>query len=395
MNLPKEVIVEITDKCNLDCSFCYNNRRKNSNVLNNKEIKQLLSKISAWGVKAVRFTGGEPPLRNDFEKILISAKQNSLFIILNTNGTLIHKNLHLMKHVDLLLLTMHTTSQAKEIPKTLDMLRGKNFMLATIALKENIYQLQRFYDLAKWVKNNHSNFCEWFLLRPIYAGEKKELTKKDLRILRDNIIINNKKYKMNTKIANTVPLCTVKGISKVCKGGHFDGGHERIFINVEGEVYADYFKSLKLENIHNHSLKEIWESPILKKQRNYKNLPRHCKECYLLEKCKGGLKGDNRLINPHNICPLISVIIPIKKGEIDGLLKALDEQKCRKSAFEVIIPIELKTHIETKKYRDLRIVYANNPHEAQQKARGKIRLNLRSNHIPKDYLAQLIKKTRF
>jgi len=57
----KEVIIELTGKCNLDCSFCYNKNKKSS--LDTNKIFEILEQIKRDGIKAVRFTGGEPFLR--------------------------------------------------------------------------------------------------------------------------------------------------------------------------------------------------------------------------------------------------------------------------------------------------------------------------------------------
>ena len=88
--LPNEVIIELTNGCNLECSFCMNNRRlKNLTELHFTKVFSVLEDIKEHGIKAVRFTGGEPFLRRDLPDILRKAKSLGLYVILNTNSILL------------------------------------------------------------------------------------------------------------------------------------------------------------------------------------------------------------------------------------------------------------------------------------------------------------------
>jgi len=64
--MPNEIMVEVTDRCNLDCRFCFNKlcavHEKEEKELNTESIKSIIDKIRAANVPIVRFTGGEPLL---------------------------------------------------------------------------------------------------------------------------------------------------------------------------------------------------------------------------------------------------------------------------------------------------------------------------------------------
>jgi len=85
--------IELTERCNNNCIHCYINlpvddpaRKKE---LPTEKIKYILTEAASLGCFTVRFTGGEPLLREDFEDIYIFARKLGLKVLLFTNATLI------------------------------------------------------------------------------------------------------------------------------------------------------------------------------------------------------------------------------------------------------------------------------------------------------------------
>ena len=66
---PKEIIIELTNRCNFSCPFCYKNAQKNGNFLDYNEIAKIYHLIRGK-VKYIQLTGGEPTMHPDFEKIV-------------------------------------------------------------------------------------------------------------------------------------------------------------------------------------------------------------------------------------------------------------------------------------------------------------------------------------
>ena len=86
--------MELTERCNNNCIHCYINLPADDFNTSQKElatprIKEVLSEAEALGCLTVRFTGGEPLLREDFEELYTFARERGLKIILFTNATLI------------------------------------------------------------------------------------------------------------------------------------------------------------------------------------------------------------------------------------------------------------------------------------------------------------------
>lgn len=66
--IPKNVYIRLNRVCNLSCSFCL--VEKISGGFNKEQLKIILKKLSSYGVKKAKLTGGEPTLHPDFFEII-------------------------------------------------------------------------------------------------------------------------------------------------------------------------------------------------------------------------------------------------------------------------------------------------------------------------------------
>jgi len=86
--------VELTERCNNDCIHCCINRPANDATakaleMKTEQIEGLLLQAADLGCLQVRFTGGEPLLRPDFQELYIFARRLGLKVLLFTNACLI------------------------------------------------------------------------------------------------------------------------------------------------------------------------------------------------------------------------------------------------------------------------------------------------------------------
>lgn len=84
--------VELTERCNNTCAHCYINRPEDDLQAINQEVSagrwnEILQEAADLGCLTVRFTGGEPLLREDFEEIYLNARRQGLTVALSTNAT--------------------------------------------------------------------------------------------------------------------------------------------------------------------------------------------------------------------------------------------------------------------------------------------------------------------
>jgi len=86
--------VSLTDRCNFDCVYCHNEglgdtrgpMEPDDNEMTADDVVRLLEVVKALGVEKVKFTGGEPMLRQDLAEI-IRRTPDSIEVSMTTNGT--------------------------------------------------------------------------------------------------------------------------------------------------------------------------------------------------------------------------------------------------------------------------------------------------------------------
>ncbi len=93
-----ELDIELTGRCNNDCIHCCINlpmadRAALDKELDTAAVKRVLKEAASLGTLQVRFTGGEPLLRPDFEELYLFARRLGLKVLLFTNARLITSRL--------------------------------------------------------------------------------------------------------------------------------------------------------------------------------------------------------------------------------------------------------------------------------------------------------------
>ncbi len=88
------VRVSLTDRCNFDCVYCHNEglgdtrgpMEAQDHEMSADDVVRFLEVAEEFDVDSVKFTGGEPMLRQDLEEI-IRRTPDSMEVSLTTNGT--------------------------------------------------------------------------------------------------------------------------------------------------------------------------------------------------------------------------------------------------------------------------------------------------------------------
>jgi len=86
--------MELTERCNNDCIHCcinlpVNDRAAKAREMTTDQVKAILKEAADLGCLRVRFTGGEPLLRSDFEALYLYARRLGIKVLLFTNARLI------------------------------------------------------------------------------------------------------------------------------------------------------------------------------------------------------------------------------------------------------------------------------------------------------------------
>lgn len=85
----KKVYVEITNRCNLDCSFCSKDKRE-KHEMTLEEFEHVLTEIKTVTKYIYLHVKGEPLLHSKLKEILHLCKKNNMIVNVTTNGLLLN-----------------------------------------------------------------------------------------------------------------------------------------------------------------------------------------------------------------------------------------------------------------------------------------------------------------
>lgn len=100
-NIPILVTLCVTNRCNLKCSYCYEEYYdRDHKEFSTEELLKLIDELSSMGTKYISVNGGEALLRKDIEVIIDKIREKNMLCHLTTNGTLIKKNIMVLKKLN-------------------------------------------------------------------------------------------------------------------------------------------------------------------------------------------------------------------------------------------------------------------------------------------------------
>lgn len=93
----QKIYLEISNICNLKCSFCPGTKRS-PHVMTEEEFSAMLSKLRPWSDYLYFHLMGEPLCHPHLEQFLHLAGEYGFKVILTTNGTLLHRHQEMLLH---------------------------------------------------------------------------------------------------------------------------------------------------------------------------------------------------------------------------------------------------------------------------------------------------------
>jgi len=80
-------VVEVTDDCNLSCSYCFASSGPGGDHRSTDELDALLDTVADAGGRPIQFSGGEPTVRDDLPELVERARGRGIdHVEVNTNG---------------------------------------------------------------------------------------------------------------------------------------------------------------------------------------------------------------------------------------------------------------------------------------------------------------------
>ncbi len=95
----KRIYIEITNVCNLNCSFC-SRTSKSNREMTFEEFKEVLSKINNYTDYIYLHVKGEPLTHHNLDKILDITKEYNKKVCITTNGVFLKDKLPILKKYD-------------------------------------------------------------------------------------------------------------------------------------------------------------------------------------------------------------------------------------------------------------------------------------------------------
>lgn len=95
----KKVYIEITNSCNLNCSFCNNNKR-DKKFMSVIEFKKVIEEVKSYTKYIYLHVKGEPLLHPNLDEFLSICDNNDIKVNITTNGTIIKQKKEILLNHD-------------------------------------------------------------------------------------------------------------------------------------------------------------------------------------------------------------------------------------------------------------------------------------------------------
>ncbi len=178
----KRIYIEITNQCNLSCDFCASSKRPKL-FMTVAQFQLICDQIRFLTDYIYLHVQGEPLLHPNLKEILQIAYQNELQVQLVTNGTLLNKNIDILKNspairqISISLQSMQTINYLEDSHN-----RARLFeQLVDLANSDKIVQL-RLWNYSEQVFTDGINRCLAFF-----------------NIKKDELIVDKNRYSTNHK----------------------------------------------------------------------------------------------------------------------------------------------------------------------------------------------------
>ena len=220
--------IELTERCNNDCIHCCINlpaddRTAKAREMTTGQVKSILTEAAALGCLRVRFTGGEPLLRPDFEELYLFARRLGMKVLIFTNACLITPQLaDLLAHVpplvfmEITVYGMHKESYeaVSRVPGSFDQFkrgvellleRTVPFVVKSALLPPNRNEMDEFEAWSKTIPwmDKQPLYSMFFDARSRRDDEKKNALIASLRLSPEEglalLMRNEARYRMETE----------------------------------------------------------------------------------------------------------------------------------------------------------------------------------------------------
>lgn len=297
--IPLVVGLNVTNRCNLKCTYCYGGYSSRvDRDFTKEELFDLIEELAGMGTRLIHLGGGEPLIRADIGEIIDKIKSKNILCFMNTNGLLIPDKIEEIRKLDALTISIdgdeYTNDSTrgsgtfKKIMKAIELAKAQGLSISTntVVNRNNLNSPDAIISLAQRL-----GFTAEFNLPYERAVNGKgddilNLSDNEIRAVLGKLIdyekrgaplsfsISSRKYALSwplpysQKIIYGRPPAGFKAIK--CYMGRF-----MCLIDSDGLVYpcGQLLRNFPVLNVHEIGFKKAWESLIKE---------RICKTCYCI-----------------------------------------------------------------------------------------------------------------
>jgi radical SAM protein with 4Fe4S-binding SPASM domain len=312
--MPLSFYLELTARCNYNCSHCYinvpaNDKEALKKELSLDELKPIIDEAVSMGALWCNITGGEPLLRKDFSDIYIYLKKKGLMVSVFTNASLIREeHIRLFKtysprdiEVTVYGVTTKTyeavtrkSGSFKKFMTGLELMLQNNFKvrLKAMALRSNYFELKQIAEFCKSLTKDYFRFDPFLHLR-FDRDEKRNEEIKSERLTPEEIVTleKNDPVRFQSLKNNCDQFIHQESQETVCRHLFLCGaGNKGFYLSYDGmfRLCGSLCHPQCVYDLKKGDLKEAWEQFVLqvreKTAKNEKYL-QTCGECPIINLC--------------------------------------------------------------------------------------------------------------
>jgi MoaA/NifB/PqqE/SkfB family radical SAM enzyme len=295
--VPKMLFINIVEKCNQDCVFCFIKGKGKAKYgsMSKDKVKETIKKFMDSGGRDIVFTGGEPTLRDDLpEMIEYAEKFNTLnSISINSNGIRLSDekyfnmlidadkkkkidfsiSLHSHKETISELLTNAKGTFKKTISGIENIIKkGQRLSIYHVITSKNYKDLLEF---AKFLNKKYPEIKNITLAYPLPEGNALlndwiyvKLSSLKPYLIKTLKFLEKKNYTVIISACGQVPLCVIPGFEEKLLNPLFWNEE-----NVSGVVGTTFFNKFNMAS-------REWIDQL-------KNKSKECEKCILNKYCQG------------------------------------------------------------------------------------------------------------
>lgn len=245
----KKVYIEITNTCNLNCSFCIkDNRMKKEMSID--EFETVLKKIDKYTDYIYLHVKGEPLIHNKLDEILSLTNKYKKYVNITTNGVLLKNKINILKkynNIRQINISLHSENNKDnyidDILDAVDELKTIFIVYRFWTLKDNkldnkmleyLSKIKEKYNINNELYNEIINGNNLKIINNIYINKDKEFEWPDIsnNYYNENGFCYGLKNQIGVLVDGTITICCLDSFGVSNLGNIFNDDIE-IIMNSE------------------------------------------------------------------------------------------------------------------------------------------------------------------